>query len=476
MFKNISSVVASAMILTSLGFTLPADAAEAASPDASADHIEGNWGGTLAGALHLVLHIKKPATGPYAAVLESVDQGDVMIPVDKLDVTPDHVNLSIAAVHGSYEAKWDDGKKAWVGTWTQGRSAPLNLTRVVGEVPKPKRPQEDAIEQGALPYSRQPVKFDGANANIKLAGTFNLPQGSGPFPTVILIAGSGPNTRDEDVLGHKEFLVLSDYLTRRGIAVLCYDKRGTGESSGDYEAATTDDFAADAEGAVSYLRSRSDVDVRHIGLIGHSEGGLIAPVVAAHDSKVGFIVLLAGPAMRGDKLLAEQIYLIAKASGAPDSRGVSIRKVHEDMFAAIANAPNQAQAKSSAEAIFDKAVEEHRTFADVDQTKANLDQLTSPWMRHMLGYDPVPALRKVKVPVLALNGSLDLQVPPKEDLAGIKDALRDDKDVTVIELPKLNHLFQSANTGAPFEYGRIEETIAPVALDTIGDWVVTHTK
>lgn len=485
MFKKIVVAVASTMALAGLGF--PSMAAAAANPPVAAvtqktdsllpgQDFEGNWGGTLMGALRLILHVKKSPAGDYSAVLESVDQGHAMMPVDKLAITADHIAFSIASIRGSYDAKWDDNAKAWVGTWTQGQGMPLTLTRVNGEVAKAKRPQEEAIEAGPLPYSRQAVKFDGGEASVKLAGTFNLPQGTGPFPAVLLIAGSGPQTRDEDVLGHKEFLVLSDYLTRRGIAVLSYDKRGVGESSGDYNAATSDEFAADADAAVAYLRGRPEVDARHLGLIGHSEGGLIAPAVAVKDAQVGFIVLLAGPAMRGDRLLAEQFYLRAKAGGTSDSKGMSMRKVHEDMFAAIAEAPNQAEAKSRAAAIFDKAVEEHRTFADVDGSKANLDTLTSPWMRHFFAYDPVPTLRLVKVPVLALNGSLDLQVPPKENLEGIRKALSNNKDVTVMELPKLNHLFQSAGAGTLMEYGAIEETINPGALNIIADWVAAHTK
>jgi fermentation-respiration switch protein FrsA (DUF1100 family) len=211
-------------------------------------------------------------------------------------------------------------------------------------------------------------------------------------------------------------------------------------------------------------------------LIGHSEGGEIVPAVAAQDTNVSFIVLLAGPGIRGDKLLAEQIYLIDKASGTPEAHGTIDRKTNQEIFTAIADAPNESEAKIKATLLFSKAVEEHRVFEDIDKAKASLQTLTSPWMRYFLGYDPVPMLRRVKVPVLALNGSLDLQVPPEEDLDAIRAALHDNKDVTVRELPKLNHLFQSAGTGSPLEYGVIEETINPAALNIIGDWVSARAK
>jgi len=486
MFKKTNLYAASAMALACLGFTFPSHATEVVAPAAKteqeaasllpAQDMEGNWGGLLAGHLRLNLQVKKSPDGGYTSVLESIDQGHAMIPVDKLEVSAGHLSLKVAAVHGSYDATWDDKAKAWVGTWTQGQALPLTLVRVNGEIPRATRPQEHAIETEPLPYSQELVTFDGAAAGVQLAGTFSLPQGKGPFPAVVLVAGSGPQTRDEDVEGHKVFLVLSDYLTRRGIAVLRYDKRGIGKSSGDYEAATTVEFTADAEAAVAYLRSRHDVDVRHVGLIGHSEGGLIAPAVAAEDAKVGFIVLLAGPAIRGDKLLAQQMYLIGKASGLPEEKGVANRKINGEIFTAIAAAPNEAEARATAVRLYDKAVQEHRVFGDVDKAKANLPFLTSAWMRYFLGYDPVPTLRRVSVPVLALNGSLDLQVPPKEDLEIIKDALRNDADVTLMELPKLNHLFQSASTGTPAEYGTIEETFNAAALTILGDWVSVHVK
>lgn len=485
MSKLIKTTLASAVALVLISCSPLASATDAdaqpAKPAQAADvtmaqGFEGDWGGTLGGALRLVFHIAKSAKGEYSVVLESVDQGHGKIPVDKVQITSDRMALSIAAIHGTYEAKWNDADKTWSGTWSQGQPLPLTLQRVHGEPPKIRRPQEEAINSGALPYKHQIVSFDGAASHVKLSGTLTTPEGVGPFPAVVLVAGSGKHTRDEEVLGHKVFLVLADYLTRRGIAVLRYDKRGVGESKGDFQEATTNDFAADAEAAVAFLRSQHDIDPQHVGVIGHSEGGTIAPIVAAHDAKVSFIVLLAGTAIPGDKLLATQIYLIHKANGEPEEKIKAEREINEEIFAAAAGAANGAEAKSRAEAIFDKAKQEHKIPAEVDKSKAGLDGLNSAWLRQFLSYDPAPTLRKLTVPVLALNGSLDLQVPPKEDLDGMRSALSNNKDATIVELPKLNHLFQAAKTGAPSEYGVIEETINPAALKTIGDWVVAHTK
>ncbi|MFZ6861624.1 alpha/beta hydrolase family protein [Undibacterium sp. Ji67W] len=437
----------------------------------------GDWGGTLVGTLRLILHVKKSSSGGYAAVLESVDQGNAMIPVDSMNVTAARLNFTVNAVHGSFDATWNAETKAWVGTWKQDQAMPLTLVRSNGVIPKLRRPQEDAIDAAPSAYEQQTVTFDGGSAGVKLAGTFSTPKGAGPFPTIIFIAGSGPHTREEVVAGHRIFYVLADYLNKRGIAVLRYDKRGVGQSSGDYKSATSAEFISDAAASVRYLMSRADVDQKHIGLLGHSEGGLIAPAVAAHDPQVSFIILLAGPAISGDKLLAEQIYLIEKASGVPAERAVMGREVNEELFKAIAESKSESEAKSKAAMIFDKAIEEHKIFGNAEQIKAaGLSGLTTPWMRYFLSYDPVPALRQLKVPVLALNGSLDLQVPAKSNLAAMRLALSENKEVMIKELAHLNHLFQSANTGAPAEYAQIEETINPGVLNVIGEWVSDHAK
>ncbi|MBW8733040.1 MAG: alpha/beta fold hydrolase, partial [Asticcacaulis sp.] len=278
----------------------------------------------------------------------------------------------------------------------------------------------------------------------------------------------------------KIFLVLADHLARQGIAVLRYDKRGIGQSTGDfandyvYAHATGDDFTADASAAAAWLRAQSGIDPRRVGLVGHSEGGLIAPAVAVADPKVAFVVLMAGPGLPGDQLLLKQQALISKASGLPDSTIAENVAVSGRVFSAVKSAPGEAEAVAAATAVLDPEVA--RGTLTRERADASIKQATTPWMRAFLASDPVPVLQKVRVPVLAINGALDLQVPPAEDLAAIKAALTNDKDVTVIELPGLNHLFQEAKTGSPAEYPVIEQTVSPLALKTVGDWISARVR
>jgi len=290
----------------------------------------------------------------------------------------------------------------------------------------------------------------------------------------VLISGTGHNTRDEDAWGHKVFAVLADALNRNGIAVLRYDKRGVGGSTGDYDAATTVEFTSDAEAAVTWLKTQPQIDAHHIGVLGHSEGGIIAPAVAAADKSVSFVVMIAGPSIRGDRLFVLQSAMTAKAYGAPDDY-IARRKVFDqELYAAILSAPSEAVALDRAKAIVAKGVAEK--IVDPNEAETLPQDDTRPWERYFLAYDPAPTLNRLTVPVLALNGSLDVQVPAKEDLAAAREALKNNSDATVIELPGLNHLLQNANTGAPSEYNDIEETMSPTALKIITDWVTMHTR
>ncbi len=442
-----------------------------------AEDAAGDWAGLLAGRLHVIVHLTKGADGTLGGVMESIDQGDVKIPIGTVDAAADHLKFTVPAVNGGYDGTWDATKQQWTGIWSQGGgSTGFDLHRATaGDVPAaPKRPQEEAIAKGPLPYHDQAVTFDNSSAHVTLAGVISRPEGKGPFPAVVLISGSGPNSRDEAVFDHKLFVVLADSLARRGIAVLRYDKRGIGQSTGDYLAATTSDFTSDAEAAVTFLKSQADIDKRHIGVLGHSEGGLIAPAVAVADPSVNFVVMMAGPGLPGKQIMLMQTALISRASGLPEAAIAANTDLNTRIYAAVTAAKTSADALTAVQAILAPMVASGK----LPQGQADLlaKQAASPWMRSFLVSDPVPTLQKMRAPLLAINGSLDMQVPPQEDLAAIKAATSGDKDVTVIELKGLNHLFQDATTGSPAEYQAIEETMSPAALTVVGEWIASHVK
>jgi len=294
---------------------------------------------------------------------------------------------------------------------------------------------------------------------------------------VVLISGSGPQDRDETIFGHRPFLVLADHLTNRGVAVLRFDDRGVGESEGTFGTATSEDFASDVRAALSYLRSRPEIRPDGMGLMGHSEGGLIAPMVAVEEDDVTFVVMLAGPGVTGEEILYEQGELISAAAGqAPDVIAAN-RLLQATMFSIVED-HSVSEALPLLEAALRDQLPAGLTEDGADQfVRGQIAQVNSPWFRFFLTYDPAPALRRVSVPVLALNGSLDLQVPPDQNLPAIRSALEEggNADITLIELEGLNHLFQPATTGSPTEYVQIETTFDSGALDRISEWVLRVT-
>ena len=451
--------------------------------------LSGNWTGTLSvggTALRLVWHFTPKPDGSLAATFDSPDQGAMGLPFSTAKVTGQAVHLEAATIGGSFDGTLDAAGKTLAGNWKQGgASFPLTLTRTSqtsSAAPALNRPQEP---HPPFPYTVRDVTFPGGAAGVTLAGTLTLPPGAGPFPAVVLIAGSGRVDRDETAFGHKLFLLLADTLTRRGIAVLRYDKRGVSKSTGRYALATTVDFAADADTAVNFLKTQSVIDPKRIGLLGHSEGGVIAPLVASqHPSEIAFIVLLAGPGVGGKKLLLDQSALIGKAEGATPAQMAQSDALDRTLYGIAERESDPAirQAKAQAavlKAVADLSPADKAQLGDpVVYAQVQSKEVASPWIRFFLSYDPAPALKKTRCPVLALDGSKDLQVPPAEDLAAIGSALSAGGNVnmTIQELPNLNHLFQTCTTGSPSEYAKIPETMSPVLLTTVGDWIVAQTR
>ncbi len=456
------------LILFLLAIFFPAVATFAQQP-AATPGIAGIWLGTLdTGAIKLRIqfHITSGSSG-LSATMDSLDQGARGIPVTSVTFVGPTLHMEIASAASTYEGKLDDAGTTITGTWSQGGgSIGLVLHRTTEEAPPLRRPQ---TPQKPYPYHEEDVTYSNAAAGITLAGTLTTPQGKGPFPAILLITGSGPHDRDETIFEHKPFLVLSDYLTRKGFAVLRTDKRGCGKSGGVYATATTADFATDAEAGAAFLRTRPEVDQAKIGLLGHSEGGAVAPIVAAQDSKIAFIVLMAGPGIPGDQILLDQRALIEQAQGVPHDVIEKDTAVHRLIYTAIEQEKDQDGPTVTKDMLAKFAGQIPEA-----ELAAEMKQLSTPWFRYFLAYDPATSLRLVKCPVLAIDGSKDLQVPPEEDLAAIRKSLEaaGNKHFETDDLEGLNHLFQLAKTGAPTEYAQIEETIDPVALEKIGSWLL----
>ena len=435
---------------------------------AKASDIDGTWMGSLdTGALKLrvVFHILNTEDG-LTATMDSPDQGMKGMPASSVTRNGTSVKIEAKGIGGVFEGTIAADQSSIDGNWSQGGSSlPLQLKRVKDQADlELKRPQ---VPRKPYPYREEEVTYANRTQNVTLAASFTIPQGKGPFPAVLLITGSGPQDRDESLLGHKPFLILSDYLTRHGIAVLRADDRGTGKSTGVFSGATTADFSTDTEAGVAYLKTRSEVDQHKIGLIGHSEGGVIAPMVAARNKDVAFIVMMAGTGVTGDQILPAQAEAIAVASGTnPDEAAKNAAK-EKEMLTLVETEKDQS--------VLEKELTE-KMAGDVPDAQIGMQilQITSPWFRYFLTYDPASALRKVTCPVLAINGSLDKQVLPDQNLPAIRKALDEagNKRVEIDELPGLNHLFQTAKTGAPTEYAEIEETMSPVALEKITSWIL----
>jgi pimeloyl-ACP methyl ester carboxylesterase len=347
----------------------------------------------------------------------------------------------------------------------------LCLIALIAAVPLAARAQPSPAPQKTDAYSEHGVKVTSV-PGVTLACTLTVPRGKGPFPGAVLITGSGAQDRDEAVGQRRPFQVLADDLARRGVAVLRCDDRGFAKSTGDFGSATSLDFSQDTESEAAFLRARHEIDPGRVGLIGHSEGGMIAPMVAARDPKIAFIVLMAGPGAPVRELMSAQRAAVAKVNGVDPE--VIARNGAE--FAKLDQAVIEATSSGAAEAAVTRIMQADTPAMPAGAVGLQAKYFSSPWYRFFIAYDPRIALARVKVPILAINGSKDVQVVPGVNLPPIREATKANLDATVVELPGLNHLFQTAETGSPREYDRIEESIAPLAVQTIGDWVAARVR
>jgi pimeloyl-ACP methyl ester carboxylesterase len=434
--------------------------------------ILGSWMGTLQVAnqeLRIAYTIEVDQDGSLSATMHSVDEVVYDIPINEIHYEDHQLTMISEAVRVTYEGRLVIGRSSvhFDGQWKQdGQTLELDL-RPVEDILRPIRPQNP---QPPFLYEEQEVVFENITAGIQLAGTLTIPQGTGPFPVLITISGSGPQDRNSTFFEHKPFWVIADYLAQLGMAVLRYDDRGVGGSTNSETEATTADLAGDVIAAVSFLQNHPDIDPNRIGLIGHSEGGIIAPMVATEIENIALIVLLAGPGVPGSKILLDQNEDIFRANGAPESV-IENRLIYlSHVFEILQDNPDDEIAK---EKIKEAYTQIYGSGLSQEELESEAEAWTSPWLRFFLLYDPGPTLTQVTCPILALFCERDIQVDVNENLPVMESILAEagHTDYLVHELPELNHLFQTAQTGVIEEYAQIEETFSPVALDLIGAWI-----
>lgn len=442
--------------------------------------IAGDWFGQFLNARAVISLTEK--AGKLEGVFKSPDQTTQEFAIDSIRLKGDSLYFSVKALSFRYNGVWQEAEQRFAGAFVQGgRSFTLNFSRkhLTKEDVTPKRPQEP---QPPFDYEREDITFTNTKDSVTLSGTFTKPRGKGPFPAILLISGSGPQDRNEEIFNHKPFLVIADYLTRNGIAVLRYDDRGTAKSTGSYAKADLNNFAEDAKAGFNWLQQRADVDKAKTGLLGHSEGGDVIQILAAEDSRVAFIVSLAGPGVNGVKVFELQNYATNIGSGIPDSVARKISVANTRYLEVMAREKNLDSLRRKAvpviHALYDVLPETLRHGMQKPAfTFQVLTANTTPAMMSLVRFDPALYIPKIKCPVLALNGEKDIQVLSKENLEGWRTLLKkgNNKDATVQELRGLNHLFQACKECIVAEYISLEETISPVVLDTITKWIKQHT-
>jgi hypothetical protein len=432
----------------------------------------GLWRGKLdisSTKLEIIFETWIDENGKPVAVMDVPMQGAKDIQCKVINVEGDSLILTVPIIMGSFGGGFVNDTTI-KGEWKQsGMTFPLTLikTPIVTETIRPQTPQKP------FPYNEEEVVYENKTAGIKLAGTLTFPENGENLTSVILITGSGAQDRDGTIFEHKPFLVIADFLTRNGFAVLRVDDRGVGGSKGKTSEATSKDFAGDVLAGIEFLKTRKEINSSEIGLIGHSEGGLIAPMVATKSKDVAFIVLLAGHGIIGEQIIHEQNAKISENFGLSADQIKQNKKINEAVFNIILTETDSVKKIDRLQ----KTLTNGMYFMLNDEQKIQIDNqiktVDNLWFKFFIQYDPYPALVKLKCPVLALNGEKDLQVPAKPNLAAIEKALTEggNNNFKIMEIPGLNHLFQTCETGAVSEYGSIEETISPIVLEIIREWI-----
>ncbi|GAA3952805.1 alpha/beta hydrolase family protein [Hymenobacter algoricola] len=426
----------------------------------------GQWKGQLAvpgGSLGLIITIVPLTNGSYYAALDVPQQKISRMPVEVIQ-KDNEVTLSIEQAGSRFAGKLRPDTGALNGTWTQpGLTAPLILIRsnvAVTTAPKFKV---------ALPYRLDDVIVPNKVAKLRLGATLTMPQGSGPFPAVVLVSDSGPQDRDAEQEEYRMFGQLADYLTRHGIAVLRYDDRGMGKSTGTYSSATTADLVTDAQAAMGYLRAHYRVNKSQVGIIGHGEGANIALLAASQPKAPDFVVSLAGYGMTGRDVLQRQQVEIMRLIGANPAQVDAALKMDDRLVAVVRQTPDDALARAKVGVLL------RQSNANIDpaMARARAVQLTSPWYRYFIDFDPQRNMAGIKCPILAMNGTADLQVTANKNLTALHKGLRTsgNRRVTVQKLNGVNHLFQSDPSEWPVFEGEQKASFSPEALKVMHGWI-----
>ena len=445
------------------------------------DQIPGSWQGVLnvgSQEFRLVFNLSLSEDDSFSATLDSPDQGAMAIPLGEVSLAEDSIRIEAPVVKGFYLGKFTSDSSL-NGEWYQsGRSFTLDLGKQAKAFVL-NRPQEP---QPPYPYKEEEISFSNTKQGFSLGGTLSLPEGEGPFPAVLLVSGSGSQNRDEEIFGHKPFKLIADQLTRDGIAVLRYDDRGVASSGGNSTGASTGDYAEDARSAIDYLLKRSEIDHSKIGIIGHSEGGMIAFILASSHDDIGFIITLSGPGVDGKTILLEQSEHIARLSGVSPSiledNNIVMTEVYDIMIANESFQVWEEEVLNFTSKFYSEKGTEVYNEGDIERGKNNLlssiPESAYVWMRYFVMFDPASLFGSINCPVLALNGEKDCQVLPEQNIDAIKSGFNSsgNEKVTTMMLPGLNHLFQNCETGLPNEYGIIEETFDQKTLDIMSDWIL----
>ena len=442
------------------------------------DQIAGSWLGTLdAGGveLRIVFNLSFLENTGYKATMDSPDQGAKDIPCGEVLQNGDSIRIEVPIAAGYYKGKITSSKTI-TGTWHQAnRDFELNLEKQ-DSVFVLNRPQEP---KPPYPYREVEVSFENRIQHFNLGGTLTIPVGDGPFPAVVLVTGSGSQNRDEEIFGHKPFKLIADQLTRKGIAVLRFDDRGVGSSGGNAIGATTQDLAVDARSAIEFLFGQHGIDTSKVGVIGHSEGGMIAFMLAAEYDDIAFIITLAGPGVDGKEILLDQSDYINRLSGVNESFLKDNRIVMNKVFDLMISNESYDQWKVEILKFTSEfySSKDYYSKEDIEQARKNLvgsiPESAYAWMRYFVMFDPSDLFGSIKCPVLALNGEKDCQVMAEKNSDAIKNGLfsSGNAKVKTMIIPGLNHLFQHCETGLPNEYGQIEETFDPKTLEIISEWI-----